>query len=265
MKTMNVSVQNRNDDSLLPKIRYSVPTGNFGDILAGFYAKQMGLPIHKLIIATNENDILHRFLQTGTYNKKADEPVRMTLSPAMDILISSNFERLLFHLLLMSGESLSESIQSLREYMSALKSKGGFTVSSAVWTLSKSMFLSYRCSDSETSDAIRRYFHVSPKGYVLDPHTAVGVVAAENVVDEKDHVITIVLGTASPGKFPEAVLKAVNFEKECLKYVDFAPKALVDLEGLPTRCIQVATGNIFVKGVEGVRKTITGIIEGKQM
>jgi threonine synthase len=214
----------------LAKIQFSVPSGNFGDVLAGFFAKQMGLPVHKFIVATNENDILDRFLKTGSYAKGAskdgNDPVKQTLSPAMDILISSNFERLLWYAC-MDGHSFltnpspaqAEAACSLiHQYMQDLKTKGSFTVDAVTLEKARSLLDSHRVNDAETSDAIKRYFHnqytnqQDPSAYVLDPHTAVGVVAAEVLLDRASTqgVHTVCLSTASPGKFPDAVLTAIK-------------------------------------------------------
>ncbi|KAJ3097144.1 threonine synthase [Phlyctochytrium planicorne] len=261
----------------LPKIQYSVPTGNFGDVLAGYYALRMGLPIHKLIVATNENDILHRFWESGAYQKPgtASDPtpgsgeVKMTLSPAMDILVSSNFERLLWYLA--RGDSVSTqpvvansqlASQSIVSWMHALKDKGGFAVPSESHALSKEVFLSRRVSDAATTDAIRRYYNpATPESsYILDPHTAVAVVAAEEVlaaspVSDNKPLHTIVLSTASPGKFPEAVFEATK-TKGALKYEEFAPVPLVEQAGLPKRCVDIITKGDRQLAVKFVRKVL---------
>ena len=236
-------------------------------------------------------------METGSYEKKKIlysaresgssghhfEDVCKTLSPAMDILISSNFERLLFHLLTRVHQSPSEASKNIAEYMRCLKADGGFSVPDDVLKLARDYFNSSRISNNETSETITRYYHVpwNPESsqdqnekYVLDPHSAVGVKAAENVLEqEKVQVHTIVMGTASPGKFPEAVLSAINIKPTTelmnkgfskLAYEDFAPKELVDLEGLPKRCIEVKTGGAFANAVGGVRKVIEGVLGGHQ-
>ena len=267
----------------LQKIQFSVPSGNFGDVLAGFFAKQMGLPIHHFIVATNENDILNRFLKSGSYQKqlKTDlvDPVKQTLSPAMDILISSNFERLLWYLVANgrdvpntpSGDEASRACEIISGYMKDLREKGGFTVDSNVLKLATSMFSSDRVDDATTSDAIRRYYHnqfhgENAKGYVLDPHTAVGVVAAENFVKSSNSGIqTVCLSTASPGKFPGAVMNAINNNPpdssiqmgfKPIAYKDIAPNTLVKLEGLPQRMTLVTSGGKYEKALEGVKLTL---------
>ncbi|KAI8914193.1 tryptophan synthase beta subunit-like PLP-dependent enzyme [Gorgonomyces haynaldii] len=235
------------------KIQYVVPTGNFGDILAGFYCKQMGLPIHKLVIATNENDILHRFLETGRYDKQGG--VQQTPSPAMDILVSSNFERLLWYLLTQqqqyntvdqkTAKRSSDAIQSL---MQQLKDKGGFSVSEQVLETARKLFGSHRVSNGETSQTIAKYYQ--DKKYVLDPHTAVGVASAEAFLSKATldpKLQTVVLATASPGKFPEAVLGAINApssnQSKPLTFDDIAPNALRRLDVLPKRVTLVKTGS----------------------
>ncbi|KAJ3344589.1 threonine synthase [Kappamyces sp. JEL0680] len=277
----------------LTKIQFSVPSGNFGDVLAGVFAKQMGLPIHAFIVATNENDILDRFLRTGTYDKQAAkdglDPVKQTLSPAMDILISSNFERLLWYACQdgdtingnPSPEQAEKACVTIHGYMKDLKEKNGFAVDSNTLAKARKLLLSYRVDDAETADAIKRYFHnqftnqQDPSPYVLDPHTAVGVVAAEAILEQSrpESIHTVCLSTASPGKFPEAVLTAINqsppaesIQKgfQAVTYKDIAPKALVDLDGLPQRVTLVTTGGSFAKALEGVRRTLVSTL-GMQM
>ncbi|KAJ3013598.1 threonine synthase [Thoreauomyces humboldtii] len=282
------------------KIQYSVPTGNFGDVLAGYYAVRMGLPIDRLIVATNENDILHRFFQSGTYEKKKHgdldgevEQVKMTLSPAMDILVSSNFERLLWYLVRGDGrhvgdaneddqDSVKRASTAIEGWMKDLKDRGGFTVPEEVHGRSKDLFTSFCTSDHLTADAIRRYHHHQyepgsrtvvpsdrPVSYTLDPHTAVGVVAAEQILVGSPltgTTHTLCLATASPGKFPESVLKSINdggASEEAVRggfvevrYEDIAPKGLVDLAGLPKRCMTVETGGDKSVGLRKVMQAV---------
>lgn len=226
------------------KIRYSVPTGNFGDILAGYYAARMGLPIETLCVATNENDILDRFFNTGVYSKKPlpeheaeggikadgakahEDGAKETLSPAMDILISSNFERLLWYLALQnetkSGDSAQAS-QILADWMSSLKSSGQMKVSRDSLSASKKLFTSCRVSDSETISTIKSVYTSSSSKEIVDPHTAVGVHAAL-ALPPLANSVTITLATAHPAKFSNAVDMALseyasqgyNFEKDVL-------------------------------------------------
>ncbi|KAI8824488.1 tryptophan synthase beta subunit-like PLP-dependent enzyme [Fimicolochytrium jonesii] len=283
----------------LPTIQYSVPTGNFGDVLAGYYAVRMGLPIAQLIVATNENDILHRFFQSGKYEKRhtanGHEEVKQTLSPAMDILVSSNFERLIWYLAKGDGRSgqasaneeeeekkAQKSSETVTRWVTDLKEKGGFEVPSDLLARARELFTSFCTSDELTSDAIHRYYHhqyakgattdpgTSP--YVLDPHTAVGVVAAEHFAASATY--TACLSTASPGKFPEAILAAINERPlpetskqngfKPVTYADIAPAGLVALQGLPTRCLDIPTegGNKAV-ALKRVRQAIDNICGGK--
>jgi threonine synthase len=264
-------------------VQYSVPSGNFGDVLAGFFAQRMGLPIDKLIVATNENDILDRFFKTGRYDKKLStdkDPVKMTLSPAMDILLSSNFERLLWYLVETPGQNIRNNstpearrlaCQKIHGFMSSLKTENQFTVSQEVLEIARKTFTSFMVSDVATSECIREYYHnqFSSEGdsssYVLDPHTAVGVYAAERIIEQDstgNAIHTICLSTASPGKFPEAVLGAINAEsvQPALEYKDIAPKALVELEGLPQRFTMVKNNGDKLKALNYVRSIISKTI-----
>lgn len=194
------------------KPRFVVPSGNFGDILAGYYAKQMGLPADRLIIATNENDILDRFLRSGRYEK--DGEVKATYSPAMDILISSNFERLLWYLVrdnLAQGNDL-EAGKILNEWMQQLKATGSVAVPDAVTAAARVDFDSERVDDAETADTIRKIYLAHPENYVLDPHTAVGVAATlRTLIRGRDEGIKYIsLSTAHPAKFSEVVNKALG-------------------------------------------------------
>lgn len=207
------------------KPRFVVPSGNFGDILAGYYAKSMGLPIDRLIIATNENDILDRFLKTGRYEK--DGEVKATYSPAMDILISSNFERLLWYLVrdnAANGDDLKAG-EILNGWMQQLKTTGSVTVPDAVAEAAKADFDSERVTDEETGATIRKIYTSSADKYVLDPHTAVGVATSLRNIARDAQPGThkyISLSTAHPAKFSEVVNKALeniegySFEKDVL-------------------------------------------------
>ncbi|MER8798008.1 threonine synthase [Mesorhizobium sp. M0984] len=170
-------------------VSFTVPTGNFGDIFAGYAAKKMGLPIERLIIATNDNDILARTLATGEYRMKG---VFSTTSPSMDIQVSSNFERLLF-------EASGRDASTVRRYMNGLKQSGAFTIGEIAKI--RSEFDAGRATMDEVAATIRTTLAAS--GYLLDPHTAAAVhVAAGKAAGE---VPMVVLGTAHPAKFPAAV------------------------------------------------------------
>ncbi len=174
------------------KVSFTVPTGNFGDIFAGYVAKRMGLPIDRLIIATNQNDILHRTLQSGDHTKTGVEP---SISPSMDIQVSSNFERLVFDLYDREGAAVAQ-------LMDALKDDGTFTLSQGALGRLREEFDSGRCSEEETSWAIKGIYEKT--GEVLCPHSAVGVQVSANVnTDHSTPMIT--LATAHPAKFPAAV------------------------------------------------------------
>ncbi len=191
---------------------FSVPTGNFGDVFAGYMAKKMGLPISQLIVATNANDIVKRVIETGDYHPdKACE----TFSPAMDIQISSNFERLLFDLTDRNGATVSR-------YMTSLKEHGGFNLSEQELDTVKNMFKVVKITDEETLVGIQS---MKQQNIEVDPHTAVGIVAARKVTDEG----VICLATAHPAKFPEVVQQAIGEPPG-------TPIAISDLADKQTRC-----------------------------
>lgn len=179
-------------------VSFSVPTGNFGDIFAGFAAKQMGLSIDRLVIATNVNDILVRTVQTGRYEPKG---VVATQSPSMDIQISSNFERLLFELTGRNSERLSALMSDLQE-------KGTFELNEEEHSRLKTEFSACRIDETETSELIRSLNQKT--GYVADPHSAVGIAAAFKQASAGNAAPMISLATAHPAKFPDAVEKAIG-------------------------------------------------------
>lgn len=194
------------------KIKFVVPSGNFGDILAGYFAKEMGLPAEKLIIATNENDILDRFIKTGRYEKSADNSkpaeVKATYSPAMDILISSNFERYLWYLVRQNlTDNDNEAGKILNEWMQKLKAEGTFSVPDSVLKEARKTFASERVTNEETVETIKSIYLSNPEKYVLDPHTAVGVKASYRNIekDANNDIKYISLSTAHPAKFAEVV------------------------------------------------------------
>jgi len=180
------------------KVSFTVPTGNFGDIFAGYAAKRMGLPIGKLIIATNENDILSRTLKTGRYEMKS---VKATTSPSMDIQISSNFERLLF-------EASGRDAGSVRSAMAGLKQSGSFEIEANTLKAIRRDFRAARASEKQVADTIRDT--LSDAGYLADPHTAIGVFVAKKF--EKPDSPMVALSTAHPAKFPAAVKKASGID-----------------------------------------------------
>ncbi|MBS0240554.1 MAG: threonine synthase [Proteobacteria bacterium] len=178
-------------------VSFTVPTGNFGDIFAGYAALSMGLPIERLVVATNVNDILVRTLESGIYEPKG---VVATHSPSMDIQISSNFERLLFEIADRSSERLSEQ-------MAELKSAGRFALEADELALMRQFFDAARTSEEETLEEIRRLERDT--GYLADPHTAVGTAAARKVARDAS-VPMVTLATAHPAKFPAAIKQAVG-------------------------------------------------------
>jgi threonine synthase len=182
-------------------MRFSVPTGNFGDIFAGYAAFRMGLPVEKLIIATNTNDILARTLATGRYEPRGVVP---TSSPSMDIQVSSNFERLIFEV---SGRN-SERVNAL---MTEFQENGSFALAEAELAAIREIFSAHRADEAETTLTMRQFYQQT--GYLADPHTAVGLAAARRELHESGSPM-IVLATAHPAKFPDAVAKATGHQAE---------------------------------------------------
>ena len=174
------------------KVAFTVPTGNLGDIFSGYVAERMGLPIDRLVIATNVNDILARTLSTGTYDLRE---VVATSSPSMDIQVSSNFERLLF-------EATGRDAAAVRGLMASLAQSGRFSISTAALSAIRSLFSAGRADEDETAATIRTTLRETSR--LIDPHTAVGLAVAEK--EPRDPAMPmIVLGTAHPAKFPDAV------------------------------------------------------------
>jgi len=182
------------------QVSFTVPTGNFGDILAGWVAKQMGLPIERLGIATNSNDILARTLETGAYEMRG---VQATTSPSMDIQISSNFERLLF-------EAHGRDGAAVRRLMQSLQQSGRFEIAGEPLQRIRSEFDAAAQSEDQIAAEIRKSW--TEAGYLLDPHTAIGVGAARQALKRDPATPMIVLGTAHPAKFPAAVKAASGIE-----------------------------------------------------
>ena len=217
-------------------INVCVPTGNFGNILAAYYAKHMGLPIRKLICASNQNNVLTDFIRTGVYEK--NRPFYLTTSPSMDILISSNLERLLFHL-------LEEDDRAVRDLMAQLQEKGRYTVSPEVLRRLQEEFDCGYCEEAQTAATIQRLFETY--SYLCDTHTAVAVsVYAQYRARTGDDTKTVIASTANPFKFPHALLSALGQETSGLDEFQVAqkleavsgsqmPAQLAGLQGKPVR------------------------------
>ncbi|NGZ05423.1 MAG: threonine synthase [Magnetococcales bacterium] len=193
------------------RVVFSVPTGNFGDIFAGYMALRMGLPVERLVLATNRNDILTRFMESGTYRIGTVQP---TISPSMDIQISSNFERYLYFLLDADADAVGAAMQQLQ-------GTGEFSVSEAKRRAAAEIFAACRVGEEETVQRIRRTWE--QEGVLVDPHTAVGLEAAQPFPG------AISLATAHAAKFGAAVRQAVGHEPPL-------PPSLVGLMDQPTRC-----------------------------
>jgi len=211
-------------------VDFCVPTGNFGDILAGYYAKQMGLPVGKLVCASNKNNVLTDFIRTGTYD--ARRTFYKTTSPSMDILISSNLERLLFH--------VSGSSEKVAGWMQDLAQTGMYTVDAETLAKIQENFAAGFASDEEGAAEIQTRF--AEDGYLCDTHTAVAFRVAESC---RSTAPMIVLSTASPFKFPRDVLAALGTQAPESDFAAMAaltektgaeaPRSLQELNGLPVR------------------------------
>jgi threonine synthase len=208
------------------EVSFTVPTGNFGDIFAGYIAKKMGLPIADLVVATNRNDILHRTLQTGAYTKEGVEP---TISPSMDIQVSSNFERALFDAYGRDGAAVASQMEDLKQ--------GGFEISQGAYQMLKDTFKSGRASEEETQAAIKTY--LTNHGELLCPHTAVGVHVAEAHLGTTPMVT---LATAHPAKFPDAVKAASGVSAPL-------PPRMADLYDRPERVTRVGNDLAAIQAV----------------
>lgn len=267
-------------------------------MLAGYFAKRMGFPLSKLVIATNENDILDRFWKSGYYEKKPmhgkqanggfpedgtkahSDGVRETYSPAMDILISSNFERLLWYLafgVYGSGsvdEKRKVAGEKVKGWLEELKTHGGFGVEQSILAAAKEDFESERVSNDETIEMIRRQYSSSTPAassdassgttgtshngkYILDPHSAVGVLAAHRSIERAAPPTThhIALATAHPAKFAAAVERALQTQAD-FKFEDLLPEQFIGLDLLPRRKVQVKKEI----GIVGLRQLIRDIV-----
>ena len=209
-------------------VSFTVPTGNFGDIFAGYIAKRMGLPIDRLVVATNQNDILHRTLETGAYTKEGVTP---SISPSMDIQVSSNFERALF-------DAYGRDGGAVAQLMDELKSGDGFPVSQGAIGVLRDIYGSGRASEAETSETIQAMH--GRTGEVLCPHSAVGVKVAEEHISGATPMVT--LATAHPAKFPDAVEAATGYRPPL-------PNRMADLYQRPERVTRVANDLGEIEGL----------------
>ena len=198
-----------------------VPTGNFGNILAAFYAKQMGLPIDRLICASNENRVLYDFFATGAYDR--NRKFVLTSSPSMDILISSNLERLIYQI---AGRDADKN----RELMDALKSVGRYEITDGMREALCDFYGNY-ADERETAQTIRSLYEKT--GYVIDTHTAVAACVHHKYVEETgDDKVTVIASTASPFKFTRSVMNAIDKSHDGLGDFELADK-LSQLSGVP--------------------------------
>ncbi|KAF2758561.1 threonine synthase [Pseudovirgaria hyperparasitica] len=280
-----------------PHVTFTVPTGNFGDILAGFFAKRMGLPIAKLVVATNENDILYRFWQAGKYEKKYappndpsthggiaadgaaahEEGVKETLSPAMDILVSSNFERLVWILLYeqqlgapatttatATGEGNTadaarrQASKDINSLFASLKASGSFEVSQPVLQAALGDFGAERVSDDETVATIKAIY-AGNDAYILDPHSSIGVTAAlrsiaktfEDPLPQHTRRYLVSLATAHPAKFANAVDLALS-GVQAYTFADIIPAEFAGLEQKERKVRLIAAQDRSLAGIRSV-------------
>ncbi len=226
------------------KVNFCVPTGNFGDILAGWIAKKLGLPVGRLVCASNANNVLTDFIRTGTYDRR--RPLHKTASPSMDILVSSNLERLLYFL---SGDTAL-----VAKLMEQLNKEGAYTVPESLKTVINEEFWAGYCDDAAAKETIARVFR--EQGYLCDTHTATGWAVAEQYVAETgDDRPMVVLSTASPYKFPAAVLSALEGETLLDEFDQMEHLQAITGVQIP--------GNL--KGLRQKEERHTGVIEKQTM
>jgi threonine synthase len=209
------------------KVAFTVPTGNFGDVYAGYVARRMGLPIDRLVIATNVNDILTRTIATGSYDLRDVVP---TSSPSMDIQVASNFERLLL-------DAYGRDARAVHALMASLAQSRRFTISEPALSEIRAVFSAGRADEDETAATIRTMLRET--GHFIDPHTAVGVAVAEKEIRDRS-VPMVVLGTAHAAKFPDAVQAACGVRPPL-------PERLVDLDQRPERITTLPVDQMAVE------------------
>ena len=226
------------------KVNFSGPTGNFGDILAGYLAKKLGLPVGKLICASNANNVLTDFIQTGTYDRR--RPLYKTISPSMDILVSSNLERLLYF--------MTQDTDMVAGLMKQLSEEGFYTVPDSLKDAINEEFWAGYCDDAKARKTIAKVWQ--EQHYLCDTHTAAGWAVAEDYVNQTgDNAPMVVLSTASPYKFPAAVLSSLEESTETDEF-----KQMDRLEELTGVAIP---GNL--QGLQTRKELHTGVIPKDQM
>ncbi|MCK9223260.1 MAG: threonine synthase [Limnochordia bacterium] len=216
------------------RINVVVPTGNFGNILAAYYARGMGLPIDRLITASNKNDVIAQFINTGVYDRR--RPFFQTLSPSMDILVSSNLERLLYEL-------TDRDAKLIKTWMMELATKGAYQVPARVLKSIQSIFWAGACTDQRTLTTIKSVY--ANYGYVVDPHTAVALDVYEQYVEQtQDSTHTVIASTASPLKFVESVTQAL-----------FGSEALVGMDEFELiKLLEERTGLTVPQGLQSLQR-----------
>ena len=226
------------------EVNFSVPTGNFGDILAGYLAKQLGLPVGKLICASDANNVLTEFIRTGTYDRQ--RPLLKTTSPSMDILVSSNLERLLY---LLSGDTAL-----VADLMKQLNTEGAYTVPADLLNKIQKEFWAAYCDDKRADEIMGRVY--KDYGYLCDPHTASGWAAAEDyIATTGDNRAMVVLSTASPYKFPVAVLTAIGGDTSGTEFEQMERLSQMSGVAIPKN----------LAGLQGKEEKHTGVIEKDKM
>ena len=226
------------------KVNFCVPTGNFGDILAGWLAKQLGLPVGKLICASNANNVLTDFLRTGTYDRR--RPLHKTASPSMDILVSSNLERLLYF--------VSKDTDLVASLMKQLNAEGFYTVPAELKAKMDEEFWAGFCDDAKAKETIAKVF--KEQGYLCDTHTATGWAVAEDYVNQTgDNAPMVVLSTASPYKFPAAVLSSLENVPQMDEFQQMERLEAVSGVKIPAN----------LSGLQQKKELHTGVIEKTEM
>ena len=226
------------------KVNFCVPTGNFGDILAGWLAKQLGLPVGKLICASNANNVLTDFLRSGTYDRR--RPLHKTASPSMDILVSSNLERLLYF--------ISKDTDLVAGRMKQLNTEGFYTVPAALKEQMDEEFWAGFCDDAKAKATIAKVFR--EQGYLCDTHTATGWAVAEDYVNSTgDNAPMVVLSTASPYKFPAAVLSSLEDVSQMDEFSQMERLEKVSGVKIPEN----------LSGLQQKKELHTGVIEKTEM